>query len=84
MVVGGPGVPAPAQHRRHRVTPRPRMERMTERGEVPRYEITHDGITAEAVVVQVGGKTIVQPIEPVIVPAGESFTISGEVTISGD
>jgi hypothetical protein len=57
---------------------------MTESGEVPRYEITHDGVTAEAVVVQAGGKTIVQPVKPLVVPAGESFTISGEVTIGAD
>jgi hypothetical protein len=57
---------------------------MTEHDEVPRYEITHDDVTAEAVVVQAGGKTIVQPVKPLVVAAGESFTISGEVTISGD
>ncbi len=48
--------------------------------EVPRYEIKHDDVTVEAVVIQVDGKTIVQPVEPVVVLAGESFTISGEVT----
>ena len=57
---------------------------MTERGEVPRYEITHDGVTTEAVVVQTEDKTIVQPVEPLVVPAGGSFTISGEVTVSAD
>lgn len=45
--------------------------------EVPRYEITHGDVTVEAVVIQVDGKTIVQPVEPVVVLAGESFTISG-------
>jgi hypothetical protein len=57
------------------------MERMTE---VPRYEITHDGVTAEAVVVQAGDKTIVKPAAPLTVRAGESFTISGEVTAGSD
>lgn len=52
--------------------------------EVPRYKITHGDITAETVVVQTGDKTIVQPIVPVTVRSGESFTISGEETISDD
>ena len=60
------------------------MERMTESGDVPRYEITHDGVTAEAVVVQADGKTIVQPVKPLVVQPGESFTISGEVKVSDD
>ena len=46
---------------------------------IPRYEITHGDVTAEAVVVQAGGKTIVQPVEPFAVRSGESFTISRRV-----
>lgn len=57
---------------------------MTGRDDVPRYEITHDGVTAEAVVVQTEDKTVVQPVKPLVVHAGESFTISGEVIISDD
>ena len=55
--------------------------------DVPRYEITAGDVTVEAVVVQVGGKTIVQPVKPLIVHAGESFTISEgarSVVIGGD
>lgn len=55
--------------------------------EVPRYEITHGDVTVEAVVVQVDGKTIVQPVEPFVVHSGESFTISEgarEVTLGDD
>ena len=47
---------------------------------IPTYRITHGDVTVEAVVVQTGDKTIVQPIEPVVVHADGSFTISGEVT----
>ena len=52
--------------------------------EIPRYEITHGDITAEAVVVQTEDKTIVQPIEPFTVHVGGSFTISGDETITSD
>lgn len=52
--------------------------------DVPRYEITHGDITVEALVVQSGGKTIVQPIDPVVMHAGGSFTISGEETLSDE
>ena len=45
--------------------------------DVPRYKITAGDVTVEAVVVQAGGKTIVQPVEPLVVHAGESFTITG-------
>jgi hypothetical protein len=52
--------------------------------EIPRYEITHSDVTVEAVVVQVDGKTVVQPIQPMVVRTGESFTISGTVTLTAD
>jgi len=45
--------------------------------EVPRYEIKHGDVTVEAVVVQVDGKTIVQPVEPPVVLSGDSLEISG-------
>jgi hypothetical protein len=51
--------------------------------DVPRYEITHGDVTVEAVVVQVDGKTIVQPISPVVVLAGDSLEISGEAVTLG-
>ena len=52
--------------------------------EVPKYEITHGDVTVEAVVIQVEGKTIVQPIEPVVIRSGESFTISGGTAVTLD
>ena len=52
--------------------------------EIPRYEITHGDVTVEAVVLQSGDKTIVQPIVPIVVHSGESFTISGEQTVTLD
>ena len=45
---------------------------------VPRYEITHGDVTIETVVVQFDDKTVVIPVEPFVVEAGGSFTISGE------
>lgn len=44
--------------------------------DIPRYTITHGDITVEAVVIQAGDKTIVQSVEPVVVHAGGSFTIT--------
>ena len=55
--------------------------------EVPRYEIKHGDVTVEAVVFQVDGKTIVQPVEPVVVHFGDSLEISGgarDVTLDWD
>ena len=45
--------------------------------EMPRYEIKHGDLTVEAVVFQVDGKTIIQPVEPVVVLSGDSLEISG-------
>jgi hypothetical protein len=53
--------------------------------EVPRYEITHGDLTVEAVVIQVPGKTIVQPVEPPVILSGDSVVISGgAVTLETD
>lgn len=53
--------------------------------EVPRYEIKHGDVTAEAVVLQVEGKTIVLPVEPPVVLSGESLEISGgTITVTLD
>jgi hypothetical protein len=52
--------------------------------EVPRYEITHGDVTVEAVVVQAEGKTIVQPVQPLVVHSGESFTISGGEAVTAE
>lgn len=51
---------------------------------MPRYEITHGDVTVEAVVIQAGRKTLVQPVKPVTIPSGESFTISGGETVTLD
>jgi hypothetical protein len=52
--------------------------------DLPRYEITAGDVTTEAVVIEVDGKTIVQPIVPVVVPSGESFTITGSYVVDLD
>ena len=52
--------------------------------DVPKFTITHDGVTVEAVVVQTEEKTIVQPLTPVVVEAGGSFTIESTTVIELD
>lgn len=47
----------------------------------PRYEITCAGVTVEAVVIQTDEKTIVQPITPVVIGPGESFSIAGPLAV---
>jgi hypothetical protein len=48
--------------------------------DIPRYTITHGDVTVEAVVTEIDGKRIVQPVDPPVVLSGESFTISSVVT----
>jgi hypothetical protein len=52
--------------------------------DIPRYTITHGDVTVEAVVAEIDGKRIVQPVDPPVVLSGESFTISSEEVISVD
>lgn len=44
--------------------------------EMSRYDITHGGSTTEAIVIQYDSKTVIQPVNPITVAAGESFTIT--------